>query len=61
MKKYLSPLLAGAAGGAVFLLLAALASAVFPSVEYDLIEVRIGALLFVLIGVAEAIARAVKK
>ena len=61
MNKYLRPLMAGFLGGTFFFVAASLLSTVLPNVENDRFMFGLGSLVFVLFGVAEAIARKFRK
>ncbi len=61
MSKYLRPLLAGILGGILFFVVFSLLSRVLPNFEKDPLIIGLGSLVFVLFGVAEAIARAFRK
>ncbi len=61
MSKYLRPLLAGVLGGIIFFVGASLLSGVLPNVENNRLIFGLASLLFVLIGVVEAISRAFRK
>ena len=61
MGRYLRPILAGTLGGILFFAGATLLSEVLPNVENDPLIFGLAALAFVLIGIAEAIARAFRK
>jgi hypothetical protein len=53
--------MAGLLGGIIFFVGASLLSAVLPNVENDRFMFGLGSLVFVLLGVFEAIARAFRK
>ena len=53
--------MAGLLGGVFFFVAASLLSVVLPNVENDRFIFGLGSLVFVLIGVAEAISRAFRK